>query len=424
MATNGASNGGGGGAAPGTGGANAAVPHNAIMIDAREGYDKVEETIKVTEGYFTNGDGTLEGYAVWTSSDATSNKMYYYGVTQAPPASSSAATQFTVTWGHKAGSGSDTYGDSTSNPNTIKGQTQAIYQQIANMVLLPSEVTGGFMISQQGAAIGKDATEKKNIGHRLGSGVADTHIYCLFAKRERMKDRLNKKSWTLTLSGSGMAAAVGKQLKLTDDSKIKGSIATPGGPRYNIVSGAAGTVYSASTHRTFGWIYPEMGLMVFSGHELSSSIGGVPVVAKTGSSYPNGTSEAVKWMPKAAVTESVGFTPWLHSASYAGNAIQLVNSMRKVSGTSLRLRSEEDQTQVSYFCRVKAGQGNLSNNPTFVSGSKNELRNVDMRGNPQTFISGVGLYNLTGQLIAIAKLSSPLKKNFSSEATIKVKLTY
>ena len=44
--------------------------------------------------------------------------------------------------------------------------------------------------------------------------------------------------------------------------------------------------------------------------------------------------------------------------------------------------------------------------------------------NPQVFITGVGLYNSAGQLLAIAKLSSPLKKNFASEATVKVKLTY
>ena len=94
------------------------------------------------------------------------------------------------------------------------------------------------------------------------------------------------------------------------------------------------------------------------------------------------------------------------------------------SSTSLRLRSEEDQTQENYFCRIRAEQYNFSANPTFVSGSKNKVRNLDMHGNPQTFITGVGLYNSSGQLLAIAKLSSPLKKNFASEATIKVKLTY
>ena len=90
----------------------------------------------------------------------------------------------------------------------------------------------------------------------------------------------------------------------------------------------------------------------------------------------------------------------------------------------MRFRSEEDQTQVNYFCRVRAYEYNHSNNPTFVSGSDNEIRHTNMRGNPTTFISGVGLYNASGQLVATAKLSSPIKKNFAAEATIKVKLTY
>ena len=67
---------------------------------------------------------------------------------------------------------------------------------------------------------------------------------------------------------------------------------------------------------------------------------------------------------------------------------------------------------------------NFSNNPTFVSGSLNELRHTTMKGNPTTFISQVHLYNNNGDMVAIGNLSTPLKKNFSSEATIKVKLTY
>ena len=47
-----------------------------------------------------------------------------------------------------------------------------------------------------------------------------------------------------------------------------------------------------------------------------------------------------------------------------------------------------------------------------------------MRGNPQTFITSVQLYNDNHDMVAVANLSKPLKKNFSSEATIKVKLTY
>ena len=44
--------------------------------------------------------------------------------------------------------------------------------------------------------------------------------------------------------------------------------------------------------------------------------------------------------------------------------------------------------------------------------------------NPQTYISEVGLYDSQNSMVAVGKLSSPINKNFSSEAIIKVRLTY
>ena len=67
---------------------------------------------------------------------------------------------------------------------------------------------------------------------------------------------------------------------------------------------------------------------------------------------------------------------------------------------------------------------NFSNNPTFVSGSLNELRQKQQWKVIQQHLSSVQLYNQAGDMVAVGNLSTPLKKNFSSEATIKVKLTY
>ena len=47
-----------------------------------------------------------------------------------------------------------------------------------------------------------------------------------------------------------------------------------------------------------------------------------------------------------------------------------------------------------------------------------------MQDNPQVYISEVGLYDDNGDLMAIGRLSSALEKNFSSEAVVKVRLTY
>jgi len=401
-----------------------ALPANSSPINTS---DTISDTIKTTAGYFTNGDGTLSGDVTHTGSLSDSNELYYFNVVQTHPNSSSAEVQLAVAYGDARGSGSNTLGDTSANPNTLNGETEAIYKQFANLLLEETEASGGFKISANAGGNGVKA-----------AGIRDDYIYILIGKRDKFKDRINKKAWTLSLSGSNANTSGSDILTLTDDSEQVAATATPGGPRYNIVSGALGvpTGSSAASHRTFGWFWPEMGTMVFSGVELSKSIAG-----PTGSILENdlwdtgtvtasfatygGADVACEPLGGAIRHSSSGFHPNLTNKGNAKNALRLVNCMTNMgSSNALRLRSEEDQTQENYFCRIKATEYNFSANPTFVSGSKNKIRNLDMHGNPQTFITGVGLYNSAGQLLAIAKLSSPLKKNFASEATIKVKLTY
>ena len=164
--------------------------------------------------------------------------------------------------------------------------------------------------------------------------------------------------------------------------------------------------------------------MVFSGAELSASIPGNFDMYQS-AAVPSASFSHLR-NTKAHLTHS-GFTPILdnHGGVEPTNHLKFVTCLvNNNTSDAIVMRSEEDQTQINYFCRVKAAQGNFSNNPTFVSGSLNELRHTTMKGNPTTFISQVQMFNAQGDMVAIGNLSTPLKKNFSSEATIKVKLTY
>ena len=76
------------------------MPPNATAISAQ---DTVADTLKITAGYFTNGDGTLSGTEIHTGSLADSNEKYYFNVTQAHPNSSSAEVQFSVAYGDVRG---------------------------------------------------------------------------------------------------------------------------------------------------------------------------------------------------------------------------------------------------------------------------------------------------------------------------------
>ena len=345
--------------------------------------DTITTQITVTNGFFDGGVGTLAGSNLSTSSLSATQKSYYYNLQY------NSKDHFSVTYGHILGSGS------AEETTTVEGTTQAIYKQFFNFTEPNSENlrdgSGWSMI---------DGTNGFN-------AVTQEGVYILAAERLQMKDRLNPGTWTINLSGSNTAGTAGVSLALTDDSKTVDAESAPFGPRYNIVSGSAGTVQEAYTSKTYGFFYPDAGLMVFSANALSSSIPGDAEYITSGSDATilnNGLAQDL------TVTEATD------NASKIRIAIQ--------RGSGITLRSEEQQYVYDYFCRAKASEFNLSQNPTFWSGSTYEIRHSDMVTNPQTFVSEVGLLDVNGDVLAVGRLSSPINKNFSSEAIVKVRLTY
>ena len=76
-----------------------------------------------------------------------------------------------------------------------------------------------------------------------------------------------------------------------------------------------------------------------------------------------------------------------------------------------------------YFCRTSHNEFNYSSNPTYVSGSKIQVKDVSV-DTPVTYVTSVGLYGPQKQLIAVAKLSEPIKKTPENEFTLRVRLDY
>ena len=207
---------------------------NLPLITQPEGRDKITITEKVTSPYFSNGDTTLEATNIRSSSLSDSNETYFFGISHKDTLTTE---EFNVAFGSTNGHGANV------ETNT-KSETEAIYKQYAGLLLAPTEVTGGFFISSPASS------------GAISSGK-DKEIFVLSARRSNMKDRLNKGTWTVVLSGSVQGAFNGDTgsapLSLTDDSTNNSPTATPVGDRYNIVSGAAGTVVSESTATNFGF---------------------------------------------------------------------------------------------------------------------------------------------------------------------------
>jgi len=76
-----------------------------------------------------------------------------------------------------------------------------------------------------------------------------------------------------------------------------------------------------------------------------------------------------------------------------------------------------------YYVRANHNQFNYSSNPTYISGSKIRVKTSETE-TPITYITTVGLYSGDNELLAVAKLSEPLKKTPETDLTLRVRLDY
>ena len=87
------------------------------------------------------------------------------------------------------------------------------------------------------------------------------------------------------------------------------------------------------------------------------------------------------------------------------------------------LDTQEDISSQFYFVRAKNKDFNYSTNASYIDANGN-LNFTSMIDNPVSYITTVGLYNDANELLAVAKMSQPITKDFTKEALIKVKLDY
>ena len=348
----------------------------------------------VTAGLFADTSASI--YTMYTSSaQSSTSKQYYYGVYKAnPQATAGASTQFALAYGHRLGSGSYSAGQLNDSA------TKAVYSQYKQLLLSPGDSTFTF-----------------------GTNGNSDSIYVINFDRSRLRDRLDPGNWQFslaTLSGSvynmyntgsylsilpiGVQATnknlTGSVITLIDDSgDTDQSVGfSAAGRVYNIISGSLnnGGYLVNNDYVYYGLVYPDMGMLILDGTMLDVS-GSFNTV--TGSSI-------------------AGDNAWKLFMSISGAMAQ------DSTVYSFQARNEEVINSTHYFVRVKNGEYNFSNNPSFTTGSVGEFSQATFIGDPKTYITTVGMYNDSQELLAVAKLSKPVQKSFQNEALIKVKLDF
>ena len=344
----------------------------------------------VTRGLFNGTAGSTGSLQVfYTSSTATAIQNTYFREIYSD--TSNTYPQFSVAYGNYNGSGSS---DLTGNLNNDT-PSRAIYKQYAQLLLPPTDTR--FTIN----------------------GTDTDHIYVINFNRARFREKLDPGNLEINLaklSGSAFANNVhtgsnvrvlptaqgGGVIRLIDDSSTASPSIGEAGQVYNIVSGTIddGTViFNSSAPVYYGLMYPQFGIAILNADTLNSNVGFNTV---TGSGVQG--DNAIKIITSLSASVALG--------APAGDDY------------GLQARSSEQVKSTYYFTRVKNGEYNYSNNPTFTSGSLGALRYSTFISDPQTYITTVGLYNDRRELLAVAKLSRPLLKSFTREALIKVKLDF
>ena len=76
------------------------------------------------------------------------------------------------------------------------------------------------------------------------------------------------------------------------------------------------------------------------------------------------------------------------------------------------------------FCRVAPSQCNYSSNPTYIK-SDGSFRVIDDENDePFSYVTTIGLYNDSDELVAVAKTSRPIEKNPETDLSIRVRLDF
>ncbi len=91
---------------------------------------------------------------------------------------------------------------------------------------------------------------------------------------------------------------------------------------------------------------------------------------------------------------------------------------------NIQFNNSTEINSTVYFCRAPHNKFNYSSNPTYLSSSSIRVKNNTRSNTPLAFITTIGLYNSANELLAVAKLSEPLRKDPTNELTLRVRLDY
>lgn len=319
------------------------------------------------------------------------SKLYYYDVTECDICEVS-KSYFSVSFGHVSGSGSvfESYEDEDS-------PSRSIYSQYRLKAL--------------------DDFSENFTYYNNGTLFDSSMIYVMNFSRDSVKDRIDPGNFEIDLAelnGTSYANNVytGSNVAVSSSNKILSLIDNSGDLTdtytcsekntmysFDIVSGSlvdgihssgVGTVSNNPNLTTYGKVYPNLGIVVLDGTMLDTKLNFNTVVGNNIS----------------------GDNHFKLFTSLSGSA---------ALGNPTKFRNSRQRNIKNYSVRIAPVECNFSNNPTYLK-EYGRLKYPCFIENPVTYITSVGLYNSNRELLAVAKLSKPIKKTKDDTIDIKIRL--
>jgi len=311
-----------------------------------------------------------------------------------PHASSSANHIFDITFGYSSASA---FQSTTSSQNTEKMQ---IYNQMAQVLM-------GFKPDGSLRAFDEDGN--------LTGGNKIYDAYFINFSRLLVKDEIKKGSFSMTLLSDHAYESAGGAITIEDTNAANEfRVNSPAG-EYGILyaddltSGRSFETPSTLENPPIGLIFYQAGVVVLSMANADDYDGVTPA----------GPSNQI-FEYNAEMNSTAGDE---YHDILTGSSIQLMADALRHRIDNITFNNTTELNSSIYFCRANHNDYNYSSNPTYLTGSKIMVKEK-LTDQPVSYITSVGLYSADNELLAVAKLSEPLKKTPSTELTLRVRLDY
>jgi hypothetical protein len=329
----------------------------------------------------------ITGTIVSGTYDDENIKTFAHGMFEAvydyPYLSSSANHIFDISAGYSANS------ELSAAANIQNSKKINIYNQHAQ-VLVGYDATGSIQ-------------EFDTDGNIAAGG--DKMRECFFVNFSRLltKDEIKKDSFRLKLYASASAI---NDPDVRADLETIGDYGAATDYKVNSPAGEYGLLYTASSDPkgdVIGHVYYQAGIAVITASYFTGAFGD-----------PEADDAAVDSDTLDRQVDDI----------LTGSTITELSNGFRVMYDNVDFNNTTELNSTIYFCRANTQDYNYSANPTYLSASKIRVKNDNPKAEPASYITTVGLYSADNELLAVAKLSEPLKKTPSNEITLRVRLDY